>query len=531
MNGAETGTETGAIESAAEAAEAQPNEPVESGATKCPNGPPAVDCPTDFVIEAPDRILCVHVKGNGPPDWVGIAVRDLPGAGGGVFKWKTASANIVLSQDTGRRIQVVAGEKISAGRDAEVIEVTRHSPGCGPVTKQVKLTVARLTFSKASDLANAYGYDDMDGGSRLGKSGVPFHYVSIREKSTSAVQVTIEGGLLGTDFKFECASSRSGRCKPMEAPAQASFELGLVAGDEQPAQVLQAKVNQPNETVMGEMGVTVYREKKVKVVIGKFKPPAEQGKLQFGTTDFAAHEGPANAKLRQGVVKYELHNMLTDPAVAVEVEFSSKSDVLTYDIGKGGGPDVDKLKMLMTGKTKVASTLTPGTGNMYRVALVPKMRSIYKLITDVKAKDTRVPLSGRVHYKEGQTHMLNGEPITIVTIEQKTNTLIVHPLKNDHAKDSIMLYSAGAWSSDPIIIQEGSAGVDVAKWTILHEVGHRALSLTDIEDQTNFMHWQQAWTDYRLRFCPRKVYRSRSGVQEVENQWQRIPRNDLDSLF
>ena len=47
--------------------------------------------------------------------------------------------------------------------------------------------------------------------------------------------------------------------------------------------------------------------------------------------------------------------------------------------------------------------------------------------------------------------------------------------------------------------------------------------LKDIIDRTDFMHFSQSWTDYRLRFCPRRLNYP-AGTAATENQWETIPR-------
>jgi hypothetical protein len=84
-------------------------------------------------------------------------------------------------------------------------------------------------------------------------------------------------------------------------------------------------------------------------------------------------------------------------------------------------------------------------------------------------------------------------------------------------------FPAGGWGADPILIIEGATALSVVKWTILHEVGHRnpgGLNLLDVDDATDFMHWMQSWTDYRLRYCPR----TKKHEPGTENQWETIPR-------
>ena len=62
-----------------------------------------------------------------------------------------------------------------------------------------------------------------------------------------------------------------------------------------------------------------------------------------------------------------------------------------------------------------------------------------------------------------------------------------------------MEFPAAGWSSDPIIIIEGSASVNTLKWTIVHEVGHRNLNLRDVDDTTNVMHYMQGDDEYSLQ--------------------------------
>jgi hypothetical protein len=93
-------------------------------------------------------------------------------------------------------------------------------------------------------------------------------------------------------------------------------------------------------------------------------------------------------------------------------------------------------------------------------------------------------------------------------------------LTKAHAAGEPLEFPAAGWSTDPILIIEGSASVDTLKWTIPHEVGHSALILKDVDDTTNCMHYSQGNTDYKLRYCPRNK-RYEAGT---ENQWELIPR-------
>jgi hypothetical protein len=97
----------------------------------------------------------------------------------------------------------------------------------------------------------------------------------------------------------------------------------------------------------------------------------------------------------------------------------------------------------------------------------------------------------------------------------------------EHAVGAPIEFIAAGWSSDPIIITEENAsdGSLLAEkdilWAIPHEVGHRVLTLADVNDTTNFMNSAMGPTDYRLRYCPRvKTYTP----TQKENQWEKIPR-------
>ena len=166
-----------------------------------------------------------------------------------------------------------------------------------------------------------------------------------------------------------------------------------------------------------------------------------------------------------------------------------------------------------------------GTGTKVRVAIIRNLRSFYYLSAAANVGDPTITVTAGSVYDTRTTLQLGTgaaqEPITIAVggILGSTITLGT-PLGKAHVAGEPLEYSAGGWSTDPILITEGNADLNTLKWTVLHEVGHRALTLTDINDQTNFMHYNQSWTDYRLRYCPRSIYRGGG----TENQWETIPR-------
>lgn len=531
-----TSSESGAVDGSTTAADRQPQEEVES-CGECQTPSPWETCPTTFEIIAPVRVLCI-----GGMD-VELIASDLPGFAGGTFTWTTLSQNLHLSNDRGRSIRVT-GMGVSAGRDADVVLVIRTAPGCGPVVNTVPLTVVKVTFSKSA--LNKYGYDDRDGQPRWLSGDVPFHYLSIKEEDSSFVQVNIEGGLLGTDFDFECASSAGGRCKPGSPQDKAVFDLELKAGKAQPAQVLLALCKASPDTAFAQIGICVYPEKLVNVVVGRFEHPqpdpkgqAKGNKIQHPSMDFVGETPKYNDALREAVVKYKVFNLFTDGSIA-PYEFRSGRGTFIYDIAASGGPDREGLQRIMIGKDKIAGkTQTPNTAAMVRVAIVPRMRSFYYLSRPAKRQDTKVYVRGpSVYFILGNIPPLGQgtkqEPLyfqsqrmvkTVETHWFRPDTVTYECeiscswLQHDHEVGEFIEFFAAAWANDPIIIQEGTSVKDIILWTMPHEVSHVVFGLKDIDDTTNIMNHEQGPGQTRLRYHPRKWHYK---PDRVENQWQQI---------
>jgi hypothetical protein len=169
-----------------------------------------------------------------------------------------------------------------------------------------------------------------------------------------------------------------------------------------------------------------------------------------------------------------------------------------------------------------------GTGTKTRVAIVRQMKSYYYLSAAVNATATTVTVTaGSVFdYPTGSTVTLGTgatqEQVTVVSKAGSTITITraASPGNHPHNAGEPIEFPAAGWSCDPIIIIEGNTNLDEVKWTIPHEVGHRDLTLKDVQDRTNVMLFSQGTTDYRLRYCPRRK-RYEAGT---ENQWDTIPR-------
>jgi hypothetical protein len=405
-------------------------------------------------------------------------------------------------------VTVKAGATPGSGRDSETINVTRKADGCSPVTKAVMVTVAKVTFSASAN--QRYGYDDFD--TPLDNTD---DHICVKKSDHTFVAVKIEGGAIGTDFDWACDPPAP--CTPVQPGGDANFDLRLDAAAENKKETtLKAKVKCPSNEVFAQLKVHVYKEREIDVVVAKFDKTDAGTNLKFPTADYASHQNDANAKLKEGVVKYNITNF--DAAnKPTAVNLASGTASVTYDIKANGGADLTALSAAMT-----------GTGTKVRVAIIRDMKSVYYLKTAVVAGATSVEVTaGSTFFQIGDSPPLGTgatrENISITALAGGVITCAA--LAHDHAAGETIEFPAAGWSSDPILIIEGNASLDVAKWTILHEVGHKdkGLTLRDIIDVTNFMHFSQSWTDYRLRYCPRtKNYPA--GTTATENQWETIPR-------
>lgn len=463
------------------------------------------NCPSDFVITAKCRII---KAGGGKVD---ISAADKPGFPAGSFAWTTSSSKVKLTNASSSTVTVEGLANVSTGKDAETIEVTRTAPGCSPLKKVVKVTVAKVTFSASPN--QRYGYDNFD------TPANPLDdHICIKQSDFTVVKVDITGGAVGTDFDWVC--DKPAVCTPVAPGGTASFDLRLNGGTtKKDHTTLHAKCKCPDATPFSNLEVHVYKERAVAVVVAKFDKTATGANLRFPTADYASHAPTANAKLKQGVVKYNITNYSATNAVT-PVNLAAGGAVVSYDIKNGGGADLNALKAAMT-----------GTGQKVRVAIIRDMKSLYFLSAAAARGATSLIVTAAanaVFYVPGDTAVVdtgaNQETVTISAVAGSTIT--VSALTKAHASGASMEFAAGGWGSDPILIIEGSASLDIAKWTVLHEVGHRdkGLQLLDIIDQTDFMHFQQSWTDFRLRYCPR-LKKYPAGTTGTENQWETIPRD------
>jgi len=463
--------------------------------------PAANACPDDFNIDAP----CKIIKANG--DRVQMSASDQAGFSGGRFQWTTSSANIILHNANSATLTIESGATVSASRDAETIIVTRSAAGCADVVKTITVTVARLKFSKST--TQRYGYDDFD----TPADSLDDH-ISIKKSDHTFLKVEIEGGALSTDFNFVCDDTSV--CTPVAPAASAAFDLRLNAGAKNKAEsTLHAKSKCSSAVSFSHIQVHVYKEKPVDVVVAKIYDSTQAGtNLNYATADYAAHTATVNNKLKEAVVKFNITNY--DPANAsTNVRYDLDGNgAVSYDISQGGGAELDAIKAAMT-----------GTGSKIRVAIVRNMKSYYYLSAPAAVGDASITVTaGSVfNYPVGRSVALGTgagqENVTIIS-SSGNNIALGGTLTKAHAVGDPLEYPAAGWSSDPILITESNSSLNTIEWTIPHEVGHRALTLADVVDTDNFMHWMQSWTDYRLRYCPR----NKKHMAGTENQWELIPR-------
>lgn len=452
----------------------------------------------DFILTAKCRIVSVGGR-------ISMSASDLLPEAGGVYTWSTTSNNIRLVNTVGSTLVVEGLRTPSNGRDGELITVQRTGPDGATVKKTVSVTVAKVTFGPAK--SQTYGYDDFD--TPLDKND---DHICVRSADFTFISVLIEGGLLGTDFDFSCDDNKLCICGP--APESAQFSLRLDAkSSDKAATILRAKGKCPAAPVFAMTTVHVYSEKLVKVLVAKVADPQSPGTaLKFPGADYAAHQKLANGKLKEGVVKFEITNF--DPSNAVtNVAFDSlRRGTLEYDINSDGGPGFDMI-----------NSAVPLTDNAdYRVVMIRKMRSLYFLDRAEKKGDTTISVKGDSLFI-AEMPLGKGATAERLNVTKSVGNVgyLTAPLAYDHAVGEPLEFPAAAWSTDPIIIAEGETSAQTACWTLLHEVGHSALDLSDVVDPTDFMHFDQGNTDYRLRYCLRQT-RYDPGV--TENQWEKIPR-------
>jgi hypothetical protein len=457
--------------------------------------------PADFDLTAPCRIL--KPGGNS----VQMSVSEKPGNPAGTYTWTSPSTNIRIDNPNSTTV-TVSGLTVSSGRDAEVITIKRTCAGCADATKTVAVTVATVTFSASPN--QRYGYDDYDT-----PADPTDDHICMKQSDYTFLKVDIQGGAVGTDFDFVCDDASI--CAPVAPGGDASFDLRINSGTtNKDATPLKAKSKCAGAEVFAQIQTHVYKEKFVEVVVAKIHDSMNSATdLNFPNADYAAETNNINAKMKEGVVKYSITNY--DSANAqTDVRFDLDGNgVLSYDIAAGGGRELNAIKTAFT-----------GTGTKTRVAIIKDMKSFYYLSAAASVGDTTITVtaSSVFGYPGGSYPLGTGASQENVSVASSSGSTITlgSALTKAHAVGEPLEFPASGWSSDPILVTEGSSSFNVLKWTIPHEAGHRNLQLSDIDvDATTIMYYSRGRSDYRLRYCPRQ---QRYAPRGTENQWETIPR-------
>ncbi len=466
-----------------------------SPVTACPNS-----CANTLRIDG-----CRVVPVNGTIDL--SAITDC-GAGG--FLWSTTSTKLRLSGVDTATVQVRAGAQASAGRGQEIIKVDWSYADCSPLSASIAVTVVDVIFSESA--AENYGYDDMDTPSKTDD------HVSVKKLGSTVIHAVVKGGLNGNELNFVALDDT--KAKVDGAPASPSFDLTIHGGDQEKAETnLVARVNCIPSPEITRMYINVYKEKLVRVVVAKVYDSRHAGTtLRFPNLNIPSAQAMINAKAKAAVVRYEISDYsATGGAVDVPYDIDGNGK-LSWDVTADGGPEFKKIQDAF----KSADV---------RIAVIRDLVSVYQLDANTAIGDTTIQLRG---ISDNNFYAV-GDPATIgsgagaeavkvraASSDSPTVTLQTALTKAHTAGDPITV-PIGGWSSDPIVIMEGALTEEKIKWTFFHETGHRALKLADLDAKTSIMHFDQGWTDHRLRYKPQNLKFNPPGG--TENQWELIPRD------
>lgn len=432
------------------------------------------------------------------------------GAGEGVFHWSTPSGKVTLIGVDSSNVRVKAGAQPSAGRGAEVLTCTWSYADCSTLTASVNITVVDVVFSESA--AESYGYDDMDTAADHTDD-----HVSVKKLDSTVIHVDVRGGLNGNEISFVSLNTSKVLVDP--APASPSFDLTIKGRDQDKAETyLVARADCLAAPEITSIHINVYKEKVVRAVVAKVYDSRNAGTtLRFPNLNVPSAQTMINPKAKAAVVRYELSDYSrTGGAVDIPYDIDGNGK-LSWDIVNHGGDEFQKIR----DGFKSADT---------RIVIVRDMVSLYHLDADAAIGDTTIKLrgiSGNNFYTAGDGPTLGtgagAEVVSVQSASKDSATVTLSSaLTKRHSAGDPITFPAGGWSSDPIVIIEGSATEDTIKWTFFHETGHRVLELADLQAPASIMHFSQSWTDHRLRYKPQNLkYDSAGGTQ---NQWVKVPR-------
>src|SRR4026208_413196 len=158
--------------------ETKPTPPAENSGGSPATGTDASCCPADF-----DLSPCRIVKVNGS---LQIKATEKDGFPAGSYEWSTSSSKVTLQNDKSSTVTVKAKDKPGSGKESEAITVKRTSKGCADITKEVKVTVAKISF--AASAKQKYGYDDFDT-----PADATDDHICVKRSDNTFLKVKIEG--------------------------------------------------------------------------------------------------------------------------------------------------------------------------------------------------------------------------------------------------------------------------------------------------------------------------------------------------
>lgn len=453
------------------------------------------------------RIIGCHAVGvNGT-----IRLQAEADCSGGTFHWTSSSTRVTLTNVDSSNLHIQAGAQPSTGRDAETITVQWTGYDCSPLSATINITVVCVVFSESA--AQTYGYDDFD--------TPPDHtddHVSVKKLAATVVHVVVSGGLNGNELRFAASDASIATVDP--APAQAAFDLTIHGLDHNKAETnLVASVVCHDAVEITRMYINVYREKVVRAVVSKIYDNRHAGTtLTYPNLDVASAQPLINPKAKAAVVRYEISDhSATGGATHVPYDLNGDGK-LTWDIAASGGLEFSKLRDSFSSSDQ-------------RIVVVHAIESFYYLSADAPIHTTTITLRGITNNNYlvvGGSYPLgtgaNCEHVVVQTASRNSATVTLQSqLQHAHLAGDCLLFPAGGWGSDPIVIIEGITTEEVIKWTFFHETGHAVLNhLADLEAPTSIMHFSQGWTDHRLRYKPQNRKYSPPGGTEI--QWELIPR-------
>jgi hypothetical protein len=421
--------------------------------------------------------------------------------GAGALAWSSTSTKFTLSNETTDTVTLTSAAAPSTGLDAESLKVV-FTPTGKPALPAIehKMAVVKVVFSESTN--QSYGYDDVDDAAR---ATADLHHVNVKKNGSTKIKVKIEGATSEWVSFKSMDGAKAEAVKP--ASGGSDFDLVIEGKNEDAAQmVLHARVNGDAGAICESINVHVYKEKVVNVTVARVHDSTSPGTALQLAFDAAATETAIRAwyKLAVAVIN------ITDGGL-VDVN---------YDLNGNG-----KLDLIAGASSSTESAAAAGGvgGGGQKVIIVRELAWLYMLGANAAAGDATITIGGSGNMSfivDGQTYPVGigatREDITVLSKAGRVITLAA-PLAHLHTTAEALQWPLSGLSGNPIWVQESGKDVPMLRRTIGHEVGHSALVLLDVVQDTNLMHFSAGRIDTKLRWkaLPRK-YNPPGGT---EAQW------------